>query len=135
MTRAFSLYNANLQVVSALTDAVGVLDHLSQLLWAAVPTLQPSHEAARTYAAQLNLFGYKWRLPTRAELLTLVDDTRIAPAIFTEAFLITPTDEGYWTSTETAADDLDGYWFVDFGAGACNYAPGTMRGYVRAVRV
>jgi hypothetical protein len=49
-----------------------------------------------------------WRLPTKAELLTLVDDNTKGPATVKTGF--------YWSST-TYAGDTGGAWAVGFGYG------------------
>jgi hypothetical protein len=92
------------------------------------------HKKAAEACKALRLGGYEdWRLPTRVELLTLVDDTRHDPAIDTEAFPSCKSS-GYWTSTAWAASSSDCAWIVYFGYG---YSGGDNRdsGYrVRAVR-
>ena len=81
---------------------------------------------------KLNYAGHKdWRLPTREELLTLVDLTRYNPAI-DPAFKV-HTDDYYWTS-DVCAWDAGYAWYVDFSGGRVG---GWYKGdsvYVRAVR-
>ncbi len=87
-------------------------------------------QEAKDACAKLDLAGGGWRLPTRAELLTLVDDTRYHPAI-DPAFECKPNY--YWTVTPYAPDG-DYAWYVFFydgGAGAYRRDNG---GFVRAVR-
>jgi hypothetical protein len=90
-------------------------------------------EKADKACRELALGGHKdWRMPTRWELLTLVDDTRRKPAIDTGFFPNTEND-WYWTSTP-AAWDPSCAWVVYFDYG---YASGYRRGddaFVRAVR-
>lgn len=83
---------------------------------------------------ELHLGGHDdWRLPTRAELLALVDDTRCNPTIDTDAFPGTPS-EWFWTST-AYADDPDTYaWIVDFSNGYSSVGYRDGDGRVRAVR-
>jgi hypothetical protein len=56
-----------------------------------------------------------WRLPTLPELVTLVDDTRVGPALDPTAF---PGEKGgfYWTSS-SAPDVTDAYWALNFTSG------------------
>ncbi|WP_057505395.1 DUF1566 domain-containing protein [Stenotrophomonas nitritireducens] len=111
-----------------------VLDTSTGLEWQAAPFAESmKHAAAVKACAELRLGGHDdWRLPTRAELLTLVDDTRCSPAIDTDAFPNTPST-WFWTSTVYAADDSYA-WFVSFGYGYSyfDYRDGYLR--VRAVR-
>jgi hypothetical protein len=90
--------------------------------------------AAEAACRALRLGGHDdWRLPTRTELLTLVDDTRHEPAIDTEAFPACKS-EWYWTGTPYAPSPAAFAWLVCFGSGS---ASGFHRdGYnrVRAVR-
>jgi len=63
-----------------------------------------------------------WRLPTMKELQTLVDESRIDPAIDALAFpdVYEMTEFGYWSSSPVAG--LSGYaWIVRFSAGATDY--------------
>jgi hypothetical protein len=82
----------------------GVLDTVHGLLWSAGDVVDErlDHDDATEACAKICLCGYEdWRLPTRAELLTLVDDTRHEPAIDT-AFFPTCRSNWYWTSTPAA---------------------------------
>jgi hypothetical protein len=99
-----------------------VTDTNTGLQWSKA-TLTPkcvTHADAEKACADLPLAGHTdWRLPTRAELLTLVDDTRVNPAIDTAAFPDTKSD-WYWTSTRLASSP--GYaWIVHFFNGNASY--------------
>lgn len=88
---------------------------------------------ANTHCTNLSLAGTGWRLPTRAELLTLVDLTRNDPAIDSTTFPNTPATI-FWSSTPYVASS--GYaWSVNFSYGNSN---GTVTsnafGRVRCVR-
>lgn len=56
-----------------------------------------------------------WRLPTRQELMTLVDPSRSNPAAFT-AFFPTTASLGYWTADRVPTTTLG--WGVNFANGA-----------------
>jgi hypothetical protein len=113
-----------------------VTDNTTGLMWSKdnVGNGELNHAAATKACADLKLAGHSnWRLPTRAELLTLVDDTRHQPAIDVGAF---PSCKSgwYWSST-AAARNAACAWLVNFDGG---YAGSGSRGYkafVRAVRV
>lgn len=94
-----------------------VVDTATGLEWQAVPFAESmKHADAVRACAELRLGGHDdWRLPTRAELLTLVDDARYSPAIDTDAFPNTPS-AWFWTSTAYAGGD-DYAWVVLFGGG------------------
>ncbi len=86
------------------------------------------HAAAEKAAAE-----WGGRLPTRAKLLSLVDDTRCDPAIDTDRLPDTKS-AAYWTSTELASDSSYA-WIVDFyGGGADFYRRDYDDAFVRAVR-
>ena len=117
-----------------------VLDTRHGLIWSADNLSGKSgqrldHAAATTACAALDLAGAKdWRLPTRTELLTLVDDTRHEPAIDTEFF---PTTEQayYWTSTPCAWRPGSAAWCVSFDSGFVVSNHHDLECFVRAVRV
>ena len=92
-----------------------------------------NHEAAGKACAALRLAGHAdWRLPTRAELLTLVDDTRHDPCIDTAAF---PScrSSWYWTATP-AAWSASAAWLVYFSYGGAYGSRRSSSAFVRAVR-
>ena len=112
-----------------------VVDTTTGLEWQATPFAESmKHADAVQACADLRLGGHDdWRLPTRAELLTLVDDTRYSPAIDTDAFPNTP-NTWFWTST-TYAGDKDYAWFVYFDGGNSGIDYRGHLNRVRAVRV
>jgi hypothetical protein len=87
---------------------------VGDLEWQAdVPEREMTWAEAKAYAASL---GDGWRLPTRAELLTLVDDTRCNPAC--SAFPDCPS-EYFWTSTPWAGSSSYA-WLVTFNDGTAS---------------
>ena len=76
--------------------------------------------------------GDGWRLPTIEELISIVDYSRIDPAIDSVFFNAQSSD--YWSSTTNAYDP--GYaWYVDVYYGYVSYAyKSSSSNYVRAVR-
>ena len=115
-----------------------VLDNVTGLMWPVeFSSKRLTFAEGEKYIAELNAnkhCGYSdWRLPTRAELLTLVDDTRCDPAIDTDAFPGTPS-EYFWTGTDYAGDKKNYAWVVYFhyGHSYLHHRDGNYR--VRAVR-
>jgi hypothetical protein len=92
-----------------------------------------TYEEAEKACKELNAGGHKdWRLPTREELLTIVDLNRHAPAI-DPIFVNTKTDDWYWTSTPCAWDPSLA-WIVNFYYGVVNGYYKDNDYYVRPVR-
>jgi hypothetical protein len=92
-----------------------------------------TYEEAEKACKELNAGGHKdWRLPTREELLTIVDLTKHSPAI-DPIFTNTKTDDWYWTSTPCAWDPSLAWVVVfDYGLVSSSYKHGSY--YVRPVR-
>jgi hypothetical protein len=91
-----------------------------------------SWDDAKKFCAGLSLAGGGWRLPTEAELESLVDDSRTDPAIDLNAFPGTPSSY-FWSSSPRAGSA--GYaWGVYFyyGYSSSYVADDTYR--VRCVR-
>jgi hypothetical protein len=90
-------------------------------------------EEAKTYCSKLSLGGMTgWRLPTRAELLTIADRTETDPAIDREAFPGTPSD-WFWTSSPRAGSSGN-VWHVYFDSGSSYYNGTSYANRVRCVR-
>ncbi|MBD9368821.1 DUF1566 domain-containing protein [Xanthomonas sp. XNM01] len=109
------------------TPHVAVIDHTTGLMWAVESLGDPTdsdtgldHAASEERCAELRLLGFDdWRLPTRAELVGLVDDTRHEPAIDTALFpRVKP--RWHWTSTPAAWSSASA-WLVYFYDGYVNY--------------
>jgi len=115
---------------------VAVLDRETSLIWTRddLPCGSVNWKAAKKACTDLTLAGAAdWRLPTRKELLTLVDDTRHSPAIDTTFFPACKSD-WYWTSTPAAYSPGDYAWFVDFLNGNSDWDSQRSGYHVRAVR-
>jgi hypothetical protein len=89
-----------------------VFDSRTNLTWQrAVPAKAVAFAGAQAYCRNLKLAGTTgWRLPTRAEMESLVDRHLSAPTIDHEAFPETPA-EFFWSSTEYGGS---GVWVIDF---------------------
>lgn len=76
--------------------------------------------------------GPGWRLPTRPELISLLDLSRHDPAIDVDQFPDTKS-AWYWTSTPCAWNE-DARWIVSFGSGLVLDFHRSSHAFVRAVR-
>jgi hypothetical protein len=91
-----------------------VVDRITGLMWQrrASSTLVTWMKAQQA-CGDLTLAGHgDWRLPSRIELVSLLDTRRTQPSIDVEAFPGTPSD-WFWTSSR-AADDPNAAWYVYF---------------------
>jgi len=111
-----------------------VTDNSTGLVWQrAVPSTSYNHADAIDYCAGLSLTGSPdWRLPTIGELQTIVDETRIAPAIDLSVFPSTPY-ERFWSSSPYAGA-VSRAWAVHFHSGGANHYDVTDAVWVRCVR-
>jgi hypothetical protein len=67
---------------------------------------------AKSYCTSLPLAGQGWRLPTKIELESIIDETKVKPAIDGTFFPNTPS-ERFWTASPLAGSS--GFaWYVDF---------------------
>lgn len=112
-----------------------VIDSTTGLEWIAKPLAgRFEHQKAIDACAALEFAGHKdWRLPTRAELLSIVDITRHAPAIDTDAFPDFPESGWFWTS-DLCAWYSGSAWLVGFLSGGVNYSHRDLLGFALAVR-
>lgn len=95
-----------------------VRDNRTMLTWQRAVTADSySQGAASSYCSSLTLAGHSdWRLPTRAELSSLQDMTRVNPVIDLHAFPGTPL-AWFWSSTRFVGRSAAG-WTIDFVGGA-----------------
>jgi hypothetical protein len=93
-----------------------VVDKVTGLIWQhPIDATTYQWDDAKAHCAGLALAGGKWRLPTRIELVSLVDYTRQSPAIDVTAFPGTPS-AGFWSSSPST-DSPNAAWGVDFTDG------------------
>jgi hypothetical protein len=111
-----------------------VVDRVTGLAWQRrVDAQTRSWAAASEYCACLTLAGEdNWRLPTRMEMVSIVDFTRNTPAIDPTAFPDTPP-EWFWTSSRRP-DDPTLAWYVYFENGFSNFIEQGTAYRVRCVR-
>jgi hypothetical protein len=116
------------------TDETSVVDQVTLLEWQRLAPDQPFElEAARTYCDELDLNGCSdWRLPSRIELLTIVDFSKYDPAVDTAVFPNTPS-ELFWSSSAKLGSP-GAVWGVNFQNGSANNAGAEGPYRVRCVR-
>ncbi|WP_200874647.1 DUF1566 domain-containing protein [Vibrio cholerae] len=73
-----------------------------------------------------------WRMPSRWELMSIVDNGQVNPAIYTAYFPNTPS-VWFWSSSAYAGNSSSA-WFVDFGVGYVVNGSKANAGQVRLVR-
>jgi hypothetical protein len=115
-----------------------VVDNVTGLVWQGqVPSGEFTWAEAKAYCAGLKYGGLTgWRLPSRIELISIVDYGQMFPAIDRDAFPDTPSttyDHGYWSSSPYFGDP-NYAWAVDFGFGYVNYVNVTVGQPVRCVQ-
>ena len=112
-----------------------VLDRETGLVWErnTIDTIRDWPQA-QSYCYKNNIGGRGgWRLPTIAELRTLVDTTQFNPALPAGHLFTNTKSDGYWSSTNYA--DVSSYaWYIVFVSGGAFSKPKTHSYYVRAVR-
>jgi hypothetical protein len=109
-----------------------VTDLRTGLIWQQPPNaMQYTWDAANTYCRGLTVAAMTgFRVPTLKELMTLVDPTRVRPAIDLKVFPNTPL-EWFWTASNRYSV---GTASVSFETGGTGYFVGTNRLRVRCVR-
>jgi Protein of unknown function (DUF1566) len=123
----------NPQTYDTSIEGVAV-DGVTGLMWQrSAFTDGATFEEAKRECDQLTLAGFAgWRLPSRIELLSIVDLSRTQPSINLAAFRKTPSD-WFWTSS-VASDNPAAAWYVYFYFGYPKTDDKTNRFAVRCVR-
>ena len=109
---------------------------LGRLMWQdEKQNFQGTWEQAQEYCKLVSLAEYKdWRLPTRAELLSISDKSRYDTALNTAFKYIADSDYPWYWSQTTYADGPSGAWLVGFGFGDGYWGDLSIRHFVRCVR-
>jgi hypothetical protein len=117
-----------------------VRDNVTGLVWqkAVTATQAFTWTGAISYCATLPLAGRKWHLPTRIELLSIVDFTRTSPATNITAFPSVPGGMYHWTSSPWVVSQIatkpQDSWIVNFFEGlTSNAGDRTTNQYARCV--
>jgi hypothetical protein len=116
-----------------------VVDQTTKLEWQLnVPTTTYTKAGAESYCAGLTPFGQgvgRWRLPTKAELLSIVEWGNSNPALYNPAFGNSTTlSTDFWTYTPYVDFTETRYNMVNFHSGLVFNHRGTDLGSVRCVR-
>ena len=117
-----------------------VRDNVTGLVWQKTVTTSQAYAwaPAKTYCSGLTLAGRSWHLPSRIELLSIVDWTR-NPGIDATAFPGTPGGKYHWTSTPWVVSQIatkpQDAWMVNFSDSGLdsNAAAQTAVEYARCV--
>jgi hypothetical protein len=108
-----------------------VQDAITGLTWQRNVVKQQAWSEALTFCPTL---GVGWRLPSPAELETIVDQTKQSPAIDADAFPGTPIKNSYFWTSWPQAGMSGNAWYVAFMHGHSDIEPVTSLYYVRCVR-
>lgn len=112
---------------SFTADGGCVTDNVTGLVWDGTAETAATLAAAQANLATANATARcgqsDWRLPTAAELASLVDNGLATGARIDPVFAATPA-VGFW-SAEAYAGDARASWLVDFGSGAVAFDTAT----------
>ncbi|MBI4512225.1 MAG: DUF1566 domain-containing protein [Deltaproteobacteria bacterium] len=111
-----------------------VKDNVTGLRWQRqAPDGLFTWDEAKSYCAGVEAGGLSgWRLPTRIELVTLLDPSNSDNRIDTEAFPRSP-HEDFWSSS-SCVGFAGQAWYVNFSHGGVVYAEITAKKRIRCVR-
>ena len=118
-------------------DGAAVLDKETGLVWEKSPDTTPRlWDVAVTYCYDKVVGGRKgWRMPTIAELASLVDTTQSNPALPSGHPFVNVQSYLYWSKSEYAGyPDFAWYVSLGLGVGFVYYASKSSYYYVWAVR-
>ena len=114
---------------TVLPGGTEVADRTTGLTWQRGPAPEgKSWSDAKSYCATL---GKGFRLPTVKELVSIVDFTKVQPALDTAVFF-SPSLDSFWTSSAVAG--FSNAWLVDFKTGETDFGTVGARHQVRCVR-
>lgn len=111
-----------------------IRDRETNLTWQQGEQEPMRWEQAKSYCRSLELGGYDdWRLPTKAELLSLIEKSMFNPAI-NRRFFPDAQPKDYWTSSEGTSGVGSAAWLVNFGYGDTHFFNKSNAYLLRCVR-
>ena len=121
-----------------------VTDHVTGLMWQKIDAGESTWDSAVSRAGSINTGGYAdWRLPTPAELFSLMNHNNGNPAAMNTTFFpVNPAGAAeYWWTSDLYGTDATKIWCVNSGGGLgpkpkseTLSAGGTLRYHARYVR-
>ena len=95
-----------------------VIDNTTGLTWQAEADLTPrTWEEAKTYCRGLTLAVHSdWRLPTKIELMSIIDYSIPAPGPTISSRFTNATNDIFWTSSDSPGGNYAFYGMFSFGA-------------------
>lgn len=132
MTQRFTGYDLHGNVVQS--GGIAVYDSETDLTWSAAPLEcgAVSWKDALAACANYRLFGKDWRAPTVRERVSIIDYSKVGPALYSEFTAGAASYE--WTQTPDAESPSDCAWVVYLPYGHVHRNDQTSPYYVRAVR-
>lgn len=108
-------------------------DPATGLIWANVSLKGRSHAECMAKAAAHRVGKFRFRAPTRVDLLTLIRDDAIDPAADQEFLGNLPTSDWHWSSSPVVGWP-ENAWYVNFVDGNVDDVHRNGSGFVRPVR-
>ncbi len=111
-----------------------ITDNKTKLTWQQSSHKKMRWEIGKVFCQKLKLAGYSnWRMPSKIELLSLVERSMFNPSI-DRKFFPTAKAESYWSGSEGTISAGSAAWLVDFGFGATHFFNRSNKYAVRCVR-
>lgn len=104
-------------------------DHVTGLTWAVSSTAELTLEEAVGYCDALGVGPLEYRVPSRIELVTLLEPSLNPPH---HSVMTDTKPASYWTASDVA-NDSNRQWAVNFSTGEVTKKPNTEKAYVRCV--
>lgn len=111
-----------------------IKDKATGLIWQKGEQEKMRWEIADQFCQKLSLGGYKnWRLPSKQELMTLVERNMFNPCI-NRNFFPKAQPDNYWSSSKGTASVGSAAWMINFGYGEARFFNKYNKNLVRCVR-
>jgi hypothetical protein len=114
-------------------DGGVIYDNVTHMRWEAEPSAAAkTYEEALAYCKALELDGKGWEVPTRIELVSLLDPTS-SPSIDKQVFKAEQGSD-YWTSSPVSRTSEPLQWTINFSTATMQGAAPSATRRVRCVR-